>query len=103
MDRRKELDEIFKAVDENEKKLIDPLLDELVELENQLEYLRGLPQIRVHPNNAAIQKKTEAAKLRKECSQSYMNAIRILCSCLHKVETSAQDELMERLKEFSLG
>ena len=44
-----------------------------------------------------------AAKLYKECMQSYMNAIRILLNTLRKVESSAADELLERLKEFSLG
>ena len=32
-----------------------------------------------------------------------MNAIRILLNTLRKVESSAADELLERLKEFSLG
>lgn len=100
-DRREQLNFIFKDVDENEKKLIDPLLDELVDMETQLEELRKLPMIRINPKNPAIQKKTEAAKLRKEISQSYMNAIRILCSILNKIESSAQDELLARLEEFA--
>lgn len=99
--RREQLNFIFKDVGENEKKLIDPLLDELVDMEKQLEELRKLPMIRVNPKNPAIQKKTEAAKLRKEISQSYMNAIRILCSILNKIESSAQDELLARLEEFA--
>lgn len=99
--RREQLNFIFKDVDENEKKLIDPLLDELVDMEKQLEELRKLPMIRINPKNPAIQKKTEAAKLRKEISQSYMNAVRILCSILNKVESSAQDELLARLEQFT--
>lgn len=101
MKRKETLEDIFKDVDENEKKLIDPLLEEVNYLEEQMKYLRTLPQIKIHPTNNAIQRKTEAAKLYKEYSQSYMNAIRILLGVLHKVDSSAQDELLKRLEEFS--
>lgn len=100
MTRRQTLNEIFKAIDENERKLIEPLVDEVIFLEVQMQELKQMPFISIHPKNPALQKKTEAAKLYKECSQSYMNAIRILCSLLHKVDSSAQDELMKRLSEF---
>ena len=101
MKREETLEDIFKDVDENEKKLIDPLLEEVIYLEEQMKYLRTLPQIQIHPTNNAIQRKTEAAKLYKEYSQSYMNAIRILLGVLHKLDSSAQDELLKRLEEFS--
>lgn len=101
MTRREELNEIFRDVDDNERQLIAKLLDEVVFLEGQMCELRKMPFIRVHPNNPAMQKPTVAAKQYKECSQSYMNAIRILCGILHKVDSSAQDELLKRLEEFS--
>ncbi len=101
MKREETLKDIFKDVDESEKKLIDPLLEEVIYLEEQMRYLRTLPQIKIHPTNNAIQRKTEAAKLYKEYSQSYMNAIRILLGVLHKIDSSAQDELLKRLEEFS--
>lgn len=100
MEREETLKDIFKDVDENEKQLIDPLLEEVIYLEEQMKYLRTLPQIKIHPTNNSIQRKTEAAKLYKEYSQSYMNAIRILLGVLHKVDSSAQDELLKRLAEF---
>lgn len=95
MSRREELKEIFKDVDDNERRLIQPLIDEVIFLEEQMIELKKLPFISVNPKNSAQQRKTEAAKLYKECSQSYMNAIRILCSILHKVDSSAEDELMK--------
>ena len=100
MDRKEELKEIFKEVDESEQKLIDRLLDEVIFLEEQMTELRKLPFIKVHPSNPLLQKKTEASKLYKECSQSYMNAIRMLCSLLHKIDNSAADELLKKLEEF---
>ena len=101
MTRREELDEIFRDVDEDEKKLVDNLIGEVVFLEEQMERLKTLPFISVHPKNPALQKTTSAAKQYKECSQSYMNATRILLNVLRKVESSAQDELLKRLEEFA--
>lgn len=101
MDRRKQLDEIFKNVEDEEKQLVDKLINEVIFLEDQMEQLKALPFISVHPEKPNLQKVTPAAKLYKECSQSYMNAIRILLSILHKVESSAQDELLKMLEEYS--
>lgn len=100
MSRREELDEIFKDVDDNERKLIQPLIDEFIFLEIQMKELKKLPFIRVHPKDPTRQETTKAAKQYKEFSQSYMNAVRILCSILHKVNSSAEDDLMKKLEEF---
>ena len=100
INRREELDNIFKDIDPNEKKLIDPLLDDLVFLENQMRELKQLPFIRVHPKNPAKQETTPAAKQYKECSQSYMNAIRIVCSMVHKDEGNEDSPLRQYLKEL---
>lgn len=100
--RRDQLDKIFSVVAENERDLLSPLLDEVCFLEDQMAALKQLPFISVHPTKPALQKPTAAAKQYKECSQSYMNAIRILCGVLNKTEVSAEDELLERLKEFAL-
>jgi hypothetical protein len=100
--RREQLNEIFKNVDDSQKQLIDPLLDELVRLEDEIAELRKLPQLRVHPNNPSIQKLTPAARLLKMELQSYMNAVRILSGILRKIESTTQDELLEALKQFEI-
>lgn len=100
--RRDQLNEIFKNVDEAQKQLIDPLLDELVRLEDEIAELRKLPQLRVHPNNPSIQKLTPAARLLKMELQSYMNAVRILSGILRKIESTTQDELLDALKQFEI-
>lgn len=60
----------------------DPLLGhvvgEMLELEKQMDYLRTLPKIKVHPNDPSRQRATPAAKLYKESLQQYTNIIRIL-------------------------
>lgn len=101
MSRREELDKIFEDVDVNERKLVNKLIDEVIFLEEQMTYLKTLPFINVHPQKPQLQKTTSAAKLYKECSQSYMNAIRILVNVLRKVESSAMNELLKHLEEFS--
>lgn len=100
MTRREQLDEIFKNVDDDQKQLVDHLLDEVVFLEEKMTELKKYPFIRFNPKDMAIQKPTAAAKLYKECNQSYMNAVRILLSLLNKVDASAQDELIKLLKEY---
>lgn len=100
--RRSQIEAVFADVSENEKQLIDKLIDEVVFLESRMLELRKMPFISVHPNNPALQRTTAAAKQYKECSQSYMNAIRILLSVLAKVDSEGQAELLRKLEEFSL-
>ena len=69
-------EELLKVI-ENDTTLT-PLIDEVVYLEEQLDYLRKLPKIKVHPKNPEMQKTTPAAKLYKEMLQQYTNIIRIL-------------------------
>lgn len=102
MTRREKLDEIFKDIDENKKDLISPLLDDVVFLEEQMEKLKKMPFIQVHPSDPTKQRVTKASKLYKEQSQSYMNAIHILSSLLNKQDTSAQNELLKRLQGYKI-
>lgn len=99
--RINQLKELFRDVDENEKKLVYQLICEVAYYEEQMEALKKLPFINVNPKNPAQQKTTAAAKLYKEFATSYMNGIRILLNTLRKVETTAQEELLRRLEEFS--
>lgn len=97
MNRKEELDNIFKDIDENEKKLVQPLIQKVIFWEHQMLELEKLPFICTNPKNPMQQKKTEASKLHKEISQSYMNAIRILCSLIHKVDSNEDSPLRQYL------
>lgn len=66
-----------------------PLVDDMVYLEKQLEQLRALPKIKVHPNDPSKQKTTPAAKLYKEYLQQYTNIVRIL---LRATGTDMEDD-----------
>lgn len=100
MSRTDELNEIFRNVDGDEKTLVVRLINEVVYYEEQMTELKKLPFISIHPRYPEKQKITAAAKLYKEISTSYMNAIRILLNILRKVESQAQDDLLRRLEEF---
>lgn len=65
------------------------LIDEMVSLEQQLDYLRDLPKIKVHPKDPTKQKATPAAKMYKEYLQQYTNCVRIL---MRATGTEADDE-----------
>ena len=58
--------------------LLKPTILEMVHLEEELETLRQLPKLRVHPKDPTRQKPTTAAKLYKEYLQQYTNIVRIL-------------------------
>ena len=91
MSRLEELEKVFKDVDNNIRTLIDPLIKEVIFLEDEMTKLKTIPFLRLNPNDPSQQKATPASKQYKEFSQSYINAIIILSSLLNKQDTSAQD------------
>ena len=54
------------------------LVDDMLYLEEQLEYLRTLPKLKVHPKDKTKQKPTPAARLYREALANYTNIIRLL-------------------------
>lgn len=72
-DRKKQLLNLI-----NKDEFLIPLIDEMLYLEEQLDYLRTLPKIVVHPKDPTKQKATVAAKQYKELLQQYVNIIRTL-------------------------
>lgn len=82
----------------NYDKLLIPLVSDMVTLEEQLEYLRTLPKIKVHPKDPTKQKATPAAKLYKESLQQYTNILRIL---MRATGTDVDDEESPLRKWFN--
>ena len=81
--RKEELLKIFDNV-EDTKGIILPLIDDVVFLEEQLDYLRTLPFIRVSTQDPSLQKATPASKQYKELLQQYNNCIKILTGIVRK-------------------
>lgn len=94
MDRKSEL---LGAID-NDVTLM-PLINEVIYLEEQLDVLRDLPKIKVHPKDPTKQKATPAAKLYKEYLQQYTNIIRILIRVTGADETDEESPLRKWMNE----
>lgn len=76
-----------------------PLVEEMVYLEEQLDYLRGLPKINVHPKDPSKQKVTPAAKLYKELLQQYTNIVRIMIRVTGVEEQEEESPLREWVRK----
>lgn len=84
MERKEEL---MKLVQDSNGLTIIPLIDKMLYLENQLEFLGKLPMIKVDPDNPMQQKATPAAKLYKEFLQQYVNVVKVVAKA-----TGAENE-----------
>lgn len=96
MSRKEELLKII----ENDVTLI-PLVTEMVYLEDQLNELRELPKIKVHPTDKTKQKTTPAAKLYKEYLQQYTNIVRILMKATGTDESDEESPLRKWMNEHT--
>ena len=101
MSRLEELQMLFEDVEEDKASIVRPLLVEIVFMEERLEALRKLPQIRVHPNNPSRQEVTAAGKQYKETMQAYLNAVKVLQSTLSRYSVEEQDAFDKWLEENS--
>lgn len=61
--------------------------------------LKKYPFIECNPANPMKQRVSKAAKLYKECSQSYMNAIRMIYSMINSNELAEEDPVKKWLAE----
>ena len=89
-------EELLKAIENNG--ILIPVIDEIVYLEEELEKLRKLPQIIVHPSDPTRQKATPAAKMYKEKVQQYSLLIKILLKATGADEVEEESPLRKYLK-----
>lgn len=99
MTRLEELQAIFENVDEDKAAVVNPLLPQVVFMEQRLDELKRLPHIRIHPKNLARQEITAAGKQYKELMQSYLNAVKVLQSTLSRYSVEEQDAFDKWLEE----
>ena len=69
-------EELMDAIDHDA--TLVPLIDDMMYLEEELDYLRTLPKLKVHPKDKTKQKPTPAARLYREALANYTNIIRLL-------------------------
>ena len=103
MNRKEEVLGICKTLDVEKLKLINPLIDQLVFLEEKLAYLKTLPFIVVKDNDPTKQKVTPAYKQYKDLSQSYLNALKVVNGALgiesETVESPLRQYMEQRLQQ----
>ena len=96
MSRSDELRKIFKDFDETKFKVVEPLIDEAVYLEEQMISLKKYPFIKSREYKGEIQTKvTAAGKQYREYLQTYTNIIDKLCRMLGKVEGDEDSPLRD--------
>lgn len=94
MDRKEELLKVI----EHDQALV-PLIDEVIFLEGQLEELKKLPFIKIHPKDPTKQKATPAQKQYKELLQQYVNIIRVLIRATGTDENDEESPLRKWVKQ----
>lgn len=99
-ERRAQLRGYFSNVDEDKRTLAFDTIDEYILFSDRIAELKQLPFIRVHPKDKARQELTPAAKLVREYSQAVDAKRKTLLMILYRVESSAADDLLQRLAEF---
>lgn len=90
-------EELLKLI-EDDTTLI-PLVDEMVYLEEELDRLRELPKIKVHPKDPTKQKTTPAAKMYKEFLQQYTNVVKVLLRATRGDEVEEESPLRRWMNE----
>lgn len=76
-----------------------PMVDDIIFLEKQLEQLRTLPMIKVHPDDPNRQKSTPAAKQYKELLQQYINIIKVFMRATGVTEEDDESPLRKWMVE----
>lgn len=103
MERKEELLSICQKLDTETLKLVSPLIEQLIFLEKQLDFLKTLPFILVKPDDSSKQKVTPAYKQYKDLSQTYINALKIVNSALgiesDTIESPLRQYMEARIKE----
>ena len=101
MERKEQLIALLQQADQNTSAAFIQLAEEICFLEKQLEELKKLPFLKVHQNNALLQKATPAAKQYKELLQQYTNCIKVLAAiCRHDI-TKGDSPLRNWIKSFT--
>lgn len=100
MDRKEQLRGYFSIVDDDKRSFAYDTIDEYLFFLERIDELRKLPYIRVSKNDPARQELTPAAKLIREYSQAIDAKRKTLLMILYRVESTAADDLLQRLAEF---
>ena len=91
--RHNQLQKIIDSLNERERELLQPVADDLAEIESKLDAIGKLPFIRYSKKDPTQQERTPASKLYKELQQSRLNAVKVILSALRCCPVEEEDEL----------
>jgi len=91
--KRDRKSELLEAIEDDVRFV--PLIDEMVYLEEELDYLRKLPKMKVHPKDKTRQKPTPALRAYREALTQYTNIVRLLIRA-----TGTENEETSPLREW---
>ena len=78
MDKKKRLKELNDFVGKDKVIFLQPLINDIIFMEERVEELKKLPFIKVNKNNFEVQKRTEASKLYLSLMAQYTQDVKAL-------------------------
>ena len=91
--RHEQLQKIIDSLNDRERELLQPVADDLAEIEHKLAEIGKLPFIRYSKKDPTQQERTPASKLYKELQQSRLNAVKVILAALRSCPVEEEDEL----------
>jgi len=91
------IDELNKLIGDNI--ALKPLIEQMIELEERLAEVKGLPFIKVHPSDPTRQKLTPAHKAYREYLMQYVNVVRVLMRATGTDEADEESPLRKWMNE----
>lgn len=101
--RQEQLQKIIDSLNDRERELLQPVADDLAEIERKLDEIGKLPFIRFSKKDPTQQERTPASKLYKELQQSRLNAVKVILSALRSNPIEEEDEFDKWLAEKEKG
>ncbi len=101
MTRKEKLEKYLKEKAADKFDIINPLIDDVIFLESQLEILKKYPFLKVHPSDPTMQKVTPAGKQYKDLTQTYINLIKVLISVTEKDGGQEDSPLREYMRKLN--
>ena len=100
--RVQQLMDCFAHLDEHQLTIIEPTIQQVIYLEEQLKALKAVPHIKVHPTNPNIQKITPAGRLYKDVYNAYVAGVKLLLSVLKNNDIEEESPLQQWFKSQDL-
>lgn len=96
--RKEEVYECLKSLDKNVKTIVQPLADDMLDLEVRLEEIKSYPHFKVSDKDPTKQKVTECGKLYHKYMQTYTNIVKTISSFYTKTDTEDLSPIREYFK-----